>query len=129
MRIHTRYTVNHDPSPELKIEILPCYPPAPRAENAPSSFRCYVCWKVKTGKHLAALMRDNRSVCRECFPYIDEWGLGCLIQFDRRRGLEKADPSPKVIKPRKWTPPKNLLRKMRRSVELEKRINDRIRRK
>lgn len=129
MRICIYHTVNLTPGPELNIEILPYYPPALRVENAPSSFRCFICWEVKSGSHFAGKMWDNRNVCRECFPYVTEWGMGCLIKLDLRRGLEKADPSPKVIKRKSWKPPKELIRKIKRSAELEKRINERIRRK
>ena len=126
MRIHIHHTVNLNPCSELKIEVLPYYPPAPRGENPPSRFRCFVCWEVKSGSHFAGKLWDGRNICRECFPYVTEWGVGCLVKADRRMGLEKADPSPKAARRKCWKPPKKLLRKIRRSAEKERKINNRL---
>ena len=78
---------------ELTIDILPCYDfikPHPLPETVPEGmFRCFFCLQIKTPKHFGGLLH-NQKVCIECFPYLTEWGVGCLIKFDRRRGFTMA---------------------------------------
>ena len=77
---------------KLTIEIVPCNElnTEPYSPDTPDDmFRCFVCLEMKTPKHYAGRLRD-RKVCRECWRFVDDWKVGCLILFDRKRGFAYA---------------------------------------
>ncbi len=73
---------------ELTIEVLPCYDfIKPHPEIVPEGmFRCFICQKLKGPKHYGDIVFDQK-VCKECYPFVTEWGVGCLVKFDSRRGF------------------------------------------
>ena len=127
MRIVTHWYPNLEPPPsEVTILILPnIVRKLPEDETPPSgAFRCFVCWEVKGRRHFGGRVY-GKNICRECYPYVDDWTVSCLIHFDKRRGFDKADPSGKTVKP-KWHLPPEIRKAMLKSIELEKAINNRI---
>ena len=82
-----------EPVDEITIDILPCYDfikPHPPLDRIPKGmFRCFICLQTKTPKHFGDYLHDQK-VCKECYSFASEWGVGCLIQFDRRRGFTYA---------------------------------------
>jgi hypothetical protein len=56
--------------------------PSPTKEElarCPDRFRCFVCLQVKgKKKHFGGEVLGQR-VCKECFPYIDEWDIGGIL--------------------------------------------------
>ena len=51
------------------------------------SFRCFVCQQIKGKKQFGDIIRDKK-VCRECYHYVTDWGVGCSIKWDRSRGFD-----------------------------------------
>ena len=128
MRIVTRWYPNLETPPsELTILILPnIVRELPKNETPPSgAFRCFVCWEIKGRRHFGGRVYD-RQVCKECYPYVDDWLVSCLIHFDKRRGFEKADPSTPTVKPKQRLSD-YILDAINRSMELEKTISKELR--
>jgi len=53
----------------------------------PDRFTCFVCLQQKgKKKHFGGLVEEQK-VCRECYPFVDEQDVGCLVKFDERHGF------------------------------------------
>ena len=67
-----------NPSPEL-------------LEACPEQFTCFVCLEKHPNFELGGQL-SGEWVCRLCFPYMDDWSVGCLRKFDDRRLMFHGHP-------------------------------------
>lgn len=70
-------------------------PPAKTATEediaaCPASFRCFVCQRKFTPKHLAGVILSQR-VCDQCWGYTDKYEIRGFIRFDTKHGFLVKD--------------------------------------
>jgi len=52
----------------------------------PDQFTCYSCQKQVKKRDIGGIELGQR-LCKDCYPYLDEWWVGTIIRFDLRRHL------------------------------------------
>ena len=50
----------------------------------PDQFRCYACLEMTKKEDIGGI-ELGQKLCKECYPYLDEWWVGTIIKFDLKR--------------------------------------------
>ena len=56
--------------------------------TVPDRWRCYVCGELHRKKDFGGYLIKQR-ICRDCYPWVDDRGIGYLIVWDERRGYAR----------------------------------------
>ena len=52
--------------------------------TVPDEFRCFACLEIVKKEEIGGIELGQR-LCKECWPYLDEWWVGTMIKFDINR--------------------------------------------